>query len=439
MSKASVLADKLIHPLKLTMNTQGFFASMKKKHGETFFVHMPGLNQVLFTSESDIIDFIFDSDHDTLTSSLPSPLSPILGDHSLILLQGNDHKTARKSVKPFFQGESLYKYSGYIQDCVSQALIEMPKTIDVQDWMKEVTLNVIFSAVFGLNSENDRTAFKQRVLQLLKRFSPVIMLAPQSRISCFGLSHWDAFLRCKDSVDQLIFEEIEKRAKKEPEDNIIDQLVHSYINEDKPISLDDKKIIRDHLITFLLAGHETTANTLTWCIYYLAKDESLQQQLRQELLLEQTSKIIKSPILDSVIKETMRLHPVVPLVMRSVVKPIDINGVTLPADSYLGVATFNVHYNEAVFPAPDQFDHTRFIDKKYLANQYLPFGGGDKKCLGYGMALLEMKLMLSSIVKHYSFKLQKPDQKVNAKIEGITMGFNQVMRVDMEPVDQSRI
>lgn len=427
---------RLSHAARLGLNVERFFHSMRVRHGNTFSVLMPGLNDVVFTSDPILVSQLLQADSGTLSSSLPSPLEPLLGNGSLILLQGQAHAQERQQLKPLFQGTCLHRYSGFIRQAISDADQHLASPLDAQAFMKQVTLDVILRAIFGINTPDRRALFSAAIGRLLASFSSLLLLVPQSRFSLFGIGPWDRFLQARQALDDLIFAEIRQRA---PDQNADDILSHLLRQRTDPLPMSEAELrhIRDQLTTLLLAGHETTANSLAWALYYLATHTAAQSAIRQEINAVPDidnsawiSNAMKSDRLDAFCKEVLRLRPVVPLVIRSVLKPITLGQHPLLPGTYVGVATHNLHTDPQLYPQPHAFQPERFLQRKYKTNEYLPFGGGDKKCLGYGFALHEMKIILASLVARHAIRLHQPVEPV-ASVQGLVMGPKQKILLEL--------
>lgn len=428
---------RLSHATRLGLNVERFFQRMRARHGNTFTVLMPGLNDVVFTSEPALVSQLLQADSDTLSSSLPSPLQPLLGNGSLILLQGRAHTQERQQLRPLFQGACLHRYSGFIRQAISDACHPLSSPVDAQAFMKKVTLDVILRAVFGIDTPDRRALFSAAIERLLNAFTSLLLLVPQARFSLFGISPWDRFLQARQTLDDLIFAEIRQRAPGREADDILSHLLRQHASQ-SPLTEADLPHIRDQLTTLLLAGHETTANSLAWALYYLATHQQAQTSIRQQLGEQaaapqetQNSAAMKSERLDAFCKEVLRLRPVVPLVIRSVLQPFTLGQHPLRPGTYVGVATHNLHTDPDLYSHPFQFDPERFLRRKYKANEFVPFGGGDKKCLGYGFALHEMKLILAHLLERYTIHLHQAVLP-ESSIQGLTMGPRQRILISLK-------
>jgi len=420
--------NKISNAIKISLDPEAFFRKKLLTGDDEFFLSMPGLNQVLMTTSPAGAAEIFSAPISSLTSSLPSPLEPLLGSSSLILLQGEAHNQERKMIKPAFQGACLRSYVPLIHNAVTNTVNrhQFPATLNVQSFMHELTLDVIIEVVFGVTNEDRKMHYQGAIRNLLKTFTPPIMLFPFVRRKIFGIGPWDRFLRARAVLDTLIIEDI-NRAKKqtEPRDDILSTLVNLQDEQSAPLP---ESHIRDELTTLLAAGHETTANSLTWAIQLISCHQNVKSKLLEEIMAlpedAPIEKVMKLKYLDAVIKEVLRVHPVVPLVLRSVVSDHTLMGYELKSGTYAGIASYALHMNPKVWNKPEEFIPERFLENDYRPNEYVPFGGGTKKCLGYGFALFEMKSVLFKLYRHTKIHIEST-KTIEAAIQGITLGPKQ--------------
>ncbi|OUS26137.1 hypothetical protein A9Q99_19360 [Gammaproteobacteria bacterium 45_16_T64] len=436
--------QKISNALQLSLNPEGFFRKKLYRYDGAFFLSMPGLNQILMATSSEGASEIFSSPSSVLTSSLPSPLQPLLGSFSLILLQGAAHNRERRMIRPAFQGACLRSYIPLIHRAVDSTLGKhaLDKQVNVQCLMQELTLDVIIEVVFGVTDVERKVAYQDAVRKLLATFTPPLMLLPFMRTPMLGLGPWDRFTKARAVFDTLILEDIDNAKRKSRADDTSgatqpSDVLSTLINlQDEQGQYLSNTHIRDELTTLLAAGHETTANSLTWAIQLISTHPSVESRLVEELMtLDENASIeqvMKLRYLDAVIKEVLRVHPVVPLVMRSVMSDTTLMGYDVAAGTYAGIATYALHMNPDIWTYPEEFQPQRFLDNDYSPQEYVPFGGGTKKCLGYGFALFEMKSVLFKLYRHSSITLTS-NSKISAAIQGITLGPKQKITVSLSP------
>lgn len=427
--------NSLLTALQIAINPETFFLRLARTGQETFFLSMPGLNQVMMTATPAGAKEVFQAPDDLLTSSLPNPIEPLLGRQSLILLQSEAHARERRLLKPAFQGACLRSYLPLMQASIAKKLEQIPpaSVVDMRSFMQQITLDVIIEVVFGAQDELACQQFEVAIRHLLMAFTPPLMLMPFLRKPLAGIGPWDRFLRAQHHFDRLLSDQVtQARSTERSRHDILARLATLRDETGAHLSLSH---LQNELTTLLAAGHETTANTLLWAVHLLTTHPLVLDALEQEILnvaSDDIGSVMKLPYLDAVLKEVLRLHPVVPLVMRSTLKPCTLMGYALPADRYVGIATYALHTNEKVWGDPLKFRPERFLERDYSVYEFVPFGGGNKKCLGYGFALFEMKLVLFALLSQRRMLLQST-KRVTPAIQGITVGPRQSIRVLLSP------
>ena len=353
----------------------------------------------------------------------------LLGDKSLILMDGHAHQRQRQLMMPPFHGDRLRNYSQLIWDIAQQVTDqwEMDKLFPIRSTMQEITLQVILKVVFGVYQEERDLAvgatrsqhLRQLITSLLDSFDTPIsssMIFFRFLQKDWGAwSPWGRFLRLKQQIKQLIYQEIgERRTKMQDmvsfQSDYTDILSLLLLARDEAGQQMTDEELHDNLISLLLAGHETTASALVWALYWVYQLPEVRYKLFEELncLGENPDplEIAKLPYLSAVCAETLRIYPVVPAAFIRVPKsPIEIMGYQLPAGSALALSIYLLHQREDLYPEPKEFKPERFLERKYSAYEYLPFGGSNRRCLGSALALLEMKLVLANIVSRFELKL----------------------------------
>jgi cytochrome P450 len=206
-----------------------------------------------------------------------------------------------------------------------------------------------------------------------------------------------------DPVDDAILEEIRRR-RTEPDlderEDILSLLVAARDEDGSPMSDQD---LRDELMTLLVAGHETTATSLSWAMERLLRHPQKLERLRAEALAGESEEY-----LDAVVKETLRLRPVLPIVLRKLSQPMEFGGYTLPAGVALAPCIYLMHRREDIYPNARAFSPERFLERPAGTYTWIPFGGGVRRCLGASFALLEMKRVLQTIVREVSLRAAEP-------------------------------
>jgi cytochrome P450 len=327
-------------------------------------------------------------------------LLPVLGDHSVLLLDEGAHMEQRKLLLPPFHGRRMQRYAELMSRIATDEIDRWPlgEPYRLRPRMQAVTLEIILRAVFGVErgERTDRLRDELRTLLDLitdpRRAMLLVLLGPE-RIRRFA-----PFRRRMERVDALMYEEIAARrtaADLEERDDILSLLLAARHEDGTPMS--DAEL-RDELMTLLVAGHETTATALAWAVERLARHPEKLDRLTSEVRSGQTE------YLDAVIAETLRLRPVISLVARHLVEPMEIGGRLLPAGITVAPSIYLVHRRPDVYPEPDRFLPERFLDNPPETYTWIPFGGGVRRCLGGAFAQFEMQIVLSELVRRRTLR-----------------------------------
>ncbi len=326
-------------------------------------------------------------------------LLPVLGEHSVLLLDEGSHLEHRRLLLPPFHGKRMQSYQGLMERVASEEIDRWPhgEPYRLRPRMQALTLEIILRAVFGMEEgerlERLRLALR-RVLNLLS--DPRVLLLPVL-MGPERLSRSRIFQRLMASVDQPIYAEIAERRHAPDLDqrsDILSLLLEARHQDGQQIG--DQEL-RDELVTLLVAGHETTATALAWAVERLAHHPDKLQRLTEEVRADETA------YLDAVVTETLRLRPVISLVTRRLTEPVQIGDWNLPAGVTVTPSIYLVHRRPDLYPDPDRFLPERFLDTPPGTYTWIPFGGGVRRCLGAAFAQFEMRTVLSELVKRRQF------------------------------------
>ncbi len=407
---------RMFRMLKLIFRPLDYLDNYAQRYGDIFKIGGETSPPFVYVSNPEAIKEIFIADPDQFEIGRANGiLRFLLGDNSMILLDGEYHERQRKLLMPPFHGDRLRTYSQFICDVTQQVTQEWTpgKPFLVRPYTQEITLRVILQAVFGL----DRGQRYQQLRQLLSSMLETMGTPLTSSVIFFGwlrkdwgpLSPWGRFLRLKQQVRQLIYDEIrERRESGEFSGTDILTLMMSARDEAGQSMTDEE--LHDELMTLLIAGHETTASALVWALYWIQHLPEVHDKLLGELdtlgdaadLME----IARLPYLNAICQETLRIYPVVPSAFVRVLKsPMELVGYQFPEGTALMCSSYLTHQREDIYPEPQRFKPERFLEKQYSPYEYFPFGGSNRRCLGAALAQLEMKLVLATIVSRFELAL----------------------------------
>jgi cytochrome P450 len=372
-----------------------FMERCQQRYGDVFTLRVAQEGTWVFLAHPDAIQQVFKGDPRLLHAGEGNRiLLPIVGHHSVLLLDEQEHMAQRKLMLPSFHGERMRRYDEIIREIAREEIERWPlgQAVEARERMQAITLEVIMRVVFGF-AEGERLDRLRTLLREAlewtadpKRMVMVALLGPDRVTSLRSLR------RALDPVDELLVAEIHERREAtdlaERED-ILSMLLTAR-HEDGSAMTDQE--LRDELMTLLVAGHETTATALAWALERLVRHPDKLQRLRDEVAAGEDE------YLEAVVKETLRLRPILPLVARRLTAPMEIGGHLLPAGVRVTPCIYLVHRRPDVYPEPRRFRPERFLEQPAGTYTWIPFGGGVRRCLGASFAMFEMKAVLSQVV-----------------------------------------
>jgi cytochrome P450 len=325
-------------------------------------------------------------------------LGPVMGEHSLLLQDGAAHKRARKLLMPAFNGHALRTYQEMVTAIARDEVAHWPEGQQFRshDRMNVLTLEVILRVVFGVTDEKRLAALRPRVNATVN-VSPAVLLV-WTIPALHRIGPWKAAVQNQVELDELMYAEIRERRTAldlAERTDVLSRLIRE--GEETGDRLSDMEL-RDQLVTLLLAGHETTATALAWALYELGRSPEL---MRRTQAAVDSADAEGDAWLDAVLKESMRLHPVIPMVVRTLMKPATIAGYDLPAGTTVGPSIIIAHQREDNHPDPEQFRPERFLGHNPPTNTWIPFGGGVRRCIGAGFSLMEGVAVLREVFAAY--------------------------------------
>lgn len=412
-------------------NPLALLETSRQRYGDPFTLRLGRLSPVVFFSNPQAIQQIFTAQPNQFDSGRANAiLRPLIGDQSLILVDGDRHQRQRRLLTPPFHGDRMKSYGQLICDLtykvISQWTIGEP--FAVRSSMQDISFQVILQAVFGLN-EGQRC---EQLKQLLPALLDVAGGSPLSSSLLFfrilqqdlgAWSPWGHFVRQRQQIDEILYAEIAERRQQADSSrtDILTLLMSARDQNGQPMTDTE---LRDELMTLLTAGHETTASALSWALYWIHSLPEVHTKLLQELDAfddADLSGIAKLPYLNAVCCETLRIYPIAMLAFPRIVKsPFQFMGYDLEPNTLLAPCIYLTHHREDLYPEPNLFKPERFLEKQYSSYEYLPFGGGSRRCIGMAFALFEMKLVLATILSRSGLQLIENSQ-VKPVRRGVTL------------------
>jgi cytochrome P450 len=414
----------LVTTLKYLRDPYGTLLETAKRYGEPY-TWPSFLGKMVVTGEPAGIRTLFAADPDTFLALFAEVLGPVLGESNIILLSGERHRAMRKLQMPPFHGARMRAYGQIIIGAAQELAARWSRgqPIHIHRTMQEISLQVILEAVLGLREPRTREVFKAAVLELIAALKPSFMFNKALRRPLLGLSAWARFQRTRARATALFEEELRaRRTSAEPREDILSLLLSARY-EDGTALTDDELLIQ--MMNLIVAGHETTASALAWSFHHIHRDPAVKARLVEELRglpepLDPES-VARLPYLEAVCSEALRLNPVAPLIGRTLRKGLTLQGFDLPPGVDVGISILQVHRRADLYPEPERFRPERFLERSFTPFEYLPFGGGARRCIGAAFALYEMKLVLAAILRKYDLR-PASDSPVRVAVRNTTVG-----------------
>ncbi|KDN17375.1 cytochrome P450 [Amycolatopsis rifamycinica] len=359
---------------------------LKQRYGDAFTVNVPIFGNAVVISGPAEIKQLFTSGPE-LVDNLEVNLGRVLGSRSMFALSGEEHKRQRKLLVPPFHGRRLAAYEKIVEEETVRELATWPegKSFATLPSMMRITLNAILRAVFGAEGAE--------FAELRELLPPFVTLG--SRLAVLPIpkrgrvNPWRRFERMRREYDAIVDRLIAK-ARTEEKDDVLSMMLQTRYDDGSGLSREE---IADQLLTLLTAGHETTATTLAWAVERLRRHPALLAELDEG----------DPKLLDATILEVQRTRPVIDLTARQVKQDgFRLGRWTLPKGYAVLVSIALIHDDDAVFPRAGTFDPHRFLGARPDLYQWIPFGGGTRRCLGAAFATMEMTVVLRTLLRDFT-------------------------------------
>ena len=394
-----------------------FQVALRRRYGEAATLQtVDGKLVLALTSEG--ARQILTADPDRYDPIMKRAFTGLVGQGSLWVMAGEQHRQERQLVAPPFHAQRVRGWGQTIQQLArehtdrwqpGQALRAYPAMLDIS---RDLVLRVVLGV-----SEGDRLREGRRVLELLLEAStPWISMV--WAVQRWWFSPWRTYVRARDAFTRFVERELaDRRARGSESDDVLGLMLAARYADGSAIP---DAMIRDELITILLAGHETTATALAWAIYELGRHPDVLARLRDELDAlgpdSEPDLIARQPYLSAVCNETLRRHTILTEVGRVPREPCELLGYTIPVGVSVAAGIAAIHLDPAIYPEPDEFRPERFLERTYSPFEFLPFGGGDRRCLGATLSDYEMRITLATVVSAWDLESAGEDADVRHNI-----------------------
>ncbi|HTZ63560.1 MAG TPA: cytochrome P450 [Solirubrobacteraceae bacterium] len=389
-----------LQALAWTWRSLPFMERCRERYGDIFTLRVRhGGTWVLLSAPEDV-KRVFTADPNRLgVGEANTLLGPVLGPRSVMLLEEPQHMTRRRLMLPSFHGRLAERYGGMICEVTREAIATWPRGRPFELWprMQQITLEAVMRVVFGPLCSGSLLSLRGLLRELTDRMNAPRRLALLAALGPRSMVGDPGFRRTLRAVEAAVLEEIRKRraqATAGGEVDIASLLARAHYEDGAPMSTRD---LRDELVTLLLDG--PTSTSLAWVFERLLRHPDKLARLREEVARAETD-----AYLDAVVRETLRLCPPVPIVVRKLLTPMQLGGYTVPAGTMVAPCIHLVHRREDVYPRPRSFLPERFLQRPPGTYTWLPFGGGARRCLAASFALLEMKRVTATVLEEVALR-----------------------------------
>lgn len=397
---------------------------MVAEYGDPFRIPT-GSGPLTLTGHPEALRALFTADPDTFNVWGAKVAEPVFGKTSLVVVDGARHRRDRKLLTPPFNATSMRAFGATIAEAAREAAQRWPRgrPFSMLETTQDIALDIIVRVVFGIEGEARVSRTREAVLQLIESLHPLIIIFQWIRRDFGGFGPWARYRRALDALNALLADEIrERRRSADERKDILSLMLRARYDDGSEMS--EAELV-DQLRTLLFAGHETTAVALAWIFYYLHKEPATLERLRAEIDAlgpdAEADAFASLPYMEAVCLEGLRIHSPVVDTGRVPRAPFELLGYTVPAGEGINASPLLLHMREDLYPEPERFRPERFLERKFSPFEYIPFGGGSRRCLGAAFALYEMKIVIGTLLQSYRLELasRKPIAHVR---RGLTMG-----------------
>ena len=388
----------------VTAAPYAWMVKRRERYGDVFSSHFPFFGRIVYVADPAVVKEVFTGDPSVFHAGEANAtvLGDALGENSLLTLDEGRHLSQRKLLLPPFHGAAVRRYVDVMAEATAREVERWPvgSAFALRPHMQAITLEVILRAVFGVRDGERMDRFRERIPRL-GNLSSVLDWLPFMQRDLGGFTPAARFRKAVAAVDELIYAEIaDRRALGDAadRDDVLTLLLSARHEDGLPMT--DVEL-RDELMTLLTAGHETTATGLSWAFERLLRTPRVMARVLNEL--------DDDDYLDAVVKETLRLRPVIVDVARKLTRDTEIGGWQLPAGTLVLPAIAAVHMRPDLYDDPEQFRPERFLSEGAESYSWIPFGGGVRRCIGASFAQVEMRVVLREVLRRV--RLEAPSQR----------------------------
>lgn len=369
------------------------FPSLRRRFGDAFFLRLPAIGPAVVITDPALVKQLFTAPAEVVYGGENNPLSPTLGPYSSFSLDEDDHLRQRRLLLPPFHGERMAGYAEIFEEEALREIATWPegKEFPTLQPMMRITLNAILRTVFGIAEGPEFDSFRRWMPGWVKLGSALTAL-PWAQRDLGRWSPWARFMKTRRLYDSLVDGLID-RGRADPNlrerGDVLALLLQARYEDGTEMRREE---LRDQLLSLLVAGHETTASSLAWAIERLRRNPAALARLVEEV------RDGGAELREATIREVQRTRPVIAATGRTVKKPFQLGQWRLPPGTRVVIDGSLMHYDPRLFDDPKRFDPDRFLGRTPETYEWVPYGGGRRRCVGAAFAHLEMDVVLRTVL-----------------------------------------
>jgi cytochrome P450 len=376
-----------------------FMERCRERYGRIFSLHLGPSSNVVVIADPHAAKQVLTADPEYFRAGDTNGIfRDVVGNHSILVMDGPEHMHHRRILLPVV-GRHAHRYRELIADVARARVATWKPESDIRllGEMEAISFEVMMRIAMGSDGSSEReTQLRTLIPQMMDKCESPFTLIPWFRHKVGGVSPYARLMKFIDGIDEILLEAITER-RADPlvavREDALSLLLRATYEDGSPL---EDQVIRDELLTMLMAGYETTTAGLTWAFERLLRSPDKLGRLVSELQQGDETYLL------AVVKETLRRRPVIPIAARKALAPIELMGYSLPAGSVLMVAIYLIHGDPEIYPDPKEFKPERFLgsnSKGMDGGAWIPFGGGIRRCLGASLAQYEMAVVIRTVLE----------------------------------------
>jgi cytochrome P450 len=394
--------------IRAGLDPDGFFRRQTGRR-DPFTVVFPGLGPVHFFASADAARDLLTAPAEILEAPTPNPIEPIVGKNSVILISGDDHRSKRRMLMGALHGQRMRARAEMMARAASNesATWRPGRRIPIATAARSITLRIIVLAMFGVENAEGYQEVADVATALMHANTAPLMLLPWLRKEFAGLGPWARLIRLRDRFDRLLSRQVRTSRPDAPDPSVLGVLL-----TEKNAAAMDPDDFHQQLRTLVVAGHDTTAGALMWALYHIHREPTIRDRAVAELNgVSSAAALPALPYLSAVVSEALRMHPAVPIVMRRLTAPLTVGGLAWAPGDIIGIAVPAVHFDPTIWEDPNRFNPDRFLAKAPTPFEYLPFGGGFRRCPGAAFAAYELAISVGTLMNSVELRMSKRERR----------------------------